>query len=312
MALGLSVEVVRILRRAAQLHLILLTIAHRAMPPSKSPRQVSSKLRTASGSSIKLGESSKAPAQSRKRAAQASVEEDSEDELGLNGNALESEEEEVSVDGMEDEESGDEEESFPELDSGSEDELEEGSAKGLALDDADLDQDTDDSEYGGLGDEESGDEEGYNSSDIEALYSSSTSVSSHASSSKYQLNTRDKGQATAAKDEELAKRTDLTTDQKLERMIADGIVKPDETLGSDAKISHAKEGKGVLRPSKLVPGGYRREYDDVEAGYGSESSTEDVRALTEPCWSCPDVRLESQHRWQHPHGVVRRPSSYRV
>jgi ribosome biogenesis protein ERB1 len=59
-------------------------------------------------------------------------------------------------------------------------------------------------------------------------------------------------------------------------MIAKNSVKPDEAIGTDDKVSRAKEGVGSLVPSKLVEGGYKREYEDVEAGYGSESSTEDV------------------------------------
>jgi hypothetical protein len=42
---------------------------------------------------------------------------------------------------------------------------------------------------------------------------------------------------------------------------------------------------GKLRPSKLVKGGYRREYEDIEAGYGSESSTEDVSTRVDPAAS---------------------------
>jgi ribosome biogenesis protein ERB1 len=67
----------------------------------------------------------------------------------------------------------------------------------------------------------------------------------------------------------------LDMDERLSRLIARNTVKPDESVGAEGKLSTAKESKGKLVPSKLVPGGYRREYDDIEAGYGSESSTED-------------------------------------
>lgn len=43
----------------------------------------------------------------------------------------------------------------------------------------------------------------------------------------------------------------------------------------NGKLSSAKEGVGRMVKSKLVPGGWMREYDEIEAGYGSESSTED-------------------------------------
>ncbi|KAK4684288.1 ribosome biogenesis protein ERB1, partial [Tremellales sp. Uapishka_1] len=89
-----------------------------------------------------------------------------------------------------------------------------------------------------LDDEESGSEEGYNSSDIDAM------------------------------DEE-------ESEEKLDTMIRNATVKPLEQLGTDEQVSRAKEGTGKLVKSRLVEGGMRREYDDVEAGYGSESSTED-------------------------------------
>lgn len=59
-------------------------------------------------------------------------------------------------------------------------------------------------------------------------------------------------------------------------MIAKNTIKPDDNVGTDGRISNAKQGHGKLVRSKLVDGGYKREYEDVEAGYGSESSTEDV------------------------------------
>lgn len=191
-------------------------------------------------------------------------EEDEEDEEDLvpNGGELEMGEDEEDEDDDELDEDEDEE-AFPELDSGSDDGDDE-------EDEADLEaagQAEDDSDDELLDDEGTGSESGYNSSDIDALGeeddddnasipSSSTSVQLSPSSSKDNLN--------------------LSTDEKLSKMIAKHSVKPDETLGTDDQISRAKEGQGKLVRSKLVKGGYRREYDDVEAGYGSESSTEDV------------------------------------
>jgi len=189
-----------------------------------------------------------APRTSRKRAAESSPEIEDDEFAELEGNL------EVSDEG-EDNEEGDEEEDedeFPELDSGSElgdfeedDEEEEG-------DDEDEEDDTDDEL---LDDEDDGSESGYNSSDIERMYGSSPESSILASP---QSGNRE-----------------LSTDERLSRLIAKNTVKPDDSLGAEGKLSHAKEGKGKLRPSKLVPGGYTREYDDIEAGYGSESSTED-------------------------------------
>ena len=69
---------------------------------------------------------------------------------------------------------------------------------------------------------------------------------------------------------------DLTTDEQLSKLIAKNTIKPDDEVGTDGRISNAKQGNGKLVRSKLVDGGYKREYEDVEAGYGSESSTEDV------------------------------------
>lgn len=157
-------------------------------------------------------------------------------------------------------EESDGEEAFPELDSGSE---------GDDQDDEEEDEEDEEDEEEGadsesesgsedLNDEESGSESGYNSSDIERMYaSSSTSLPPSPRGSHKNL---------------------LSTDEKLSRMIAKHSVKPDERIGTDVDLSTAKKGVGKLRPSKLVKGGYRREYEDIEAGYGSESSTEDVSA----------------------------------
>ena len=189
---------------------------------------------------------SRIPAQSKTNK-KRQVEPESEDDEDVGEFDVDEEGIEISEDedgdDEEEEEEGDDDE-FPELDSGSEDEHVE----------ADGVNDDTDSEQEDLDDEDSGSESGYNTSDIEAMYSSSTSVSSSPKSSG----------------------KELSIDEKLSRLVAKNTIKPDESIGTDEKISRAKEGTGRLRPSKLVPGGYLREYEDIEAGYGSESSTEDV------------------------------------
>ncbi|EIW70055.1 hypothetical protein TREMEDRAFT_38717 [Tremella mesenterica DSM 1558] len=128
-----------------------------------------------------------------------------------------------------------EEDEFPEIDSASENDIEE----------SDLEK---------LDDEDSGSESGYNSSDIDEMYETPTSsLSGSPRSEKKQLN----------------------GEEKLAKLIKANTVKPNEDLGAEEKISHAKEGHGKLKPSKLVKGGYIREYPEYEAGYGSDSSTED-------------------------------------
>ena len=190
---------------------------------------------------------------SKKRGAEEiPTEKEDDDEFGVNGDGLDLSDEGSESDGEYDEDvdgvNGDEED-FPELDSGSEEE--EGDDK---LKTRQHGGDDTDSEDEPLDDEETGSESGYNSSDIDAMYSSATSHSSSPSSSKQ----------------------NLSLDEKLSKLIAENSVKPDERIGTDEKVSRAKDGTGKLVPSKLVAGGYKREYDDVEAGYGSESSTEDV------------------------------------
>lgn len=177
---------------------------------------------------------------SKKRPAALSPSPGVESDEELNADELELVEDgesDAESDGDEDEEG----EVFPELDSGEDED--EG-------DDEDGDYD-DTSEEEDLGDEESGSESGYNSSDIDGDSGASSSTS--PSTSRVGL-----------------------VDDKLEKLIIKNTVKPDENIGGDEKISLAKDGVGRVVPSKLVPGGYRREYEDVEAGYGSESSTEDV------------------------------------
>lgn len=143
------------------------------------------------------------------------------------------------------------EDKFPELDSGSDGDIEEG----LEADEAEADSD---SEVEAFDDEDDGSESGYNSSDIERMYEDGSRASSPATSI-----------ATLSDDES------LNPDERLSRLIARHTVKPDDSVGAEGQLSYAKESTGLLVPSKLVPGGYRRKYRDIEAGYGSESSTED-------------------------------------
>jgi ribosome biogenesis protein ERB1 len=172
---------------------------------------------------------------SKKRAAPPPVEEDDEDEGFLNGDTLDMSDDEM-VEGESGEEEEDEE-AFPELDSGSD----EG-------DDEDEEED----------DEEDGSESGYNSSDIE------------------RLEDEDEDEEDSPFTTPSSSQENLTIDEKLSRMIAKSSSKPDEAIGTDGKISLAKDGKGRMVKSKFVEGSYIREYDEYEAGYGSESSTEDV------------------------------------
>jgi hypothetical protein len=142
-------------------------------------------------------------------------------------------------------EEDEDEDEFPELDSGSElaDDAMEGDSEDELLDD-----------------EETGSESGYNTSDIEDMENDSDAPSS----------------STSAPPSRSSSFKDLTSDEQLSKLIAKNTIKPDDEVGTDGRISNAKQGNGKLVRSKLVDGGFKREYDDVEAGYGSESSTEDV------------------------------------
>ena len=181
----------------------------------------------------------------KKRVAEVLFAGEEDGELDINEKGMDHGEERNTIGELElDESQG--EDNFPELDSGSEGE---GDTHGIPGE-----QETD-SEY----EEDFGSESGYNTSDIEGRYGSSpfTSIPPSPSSSSNKF----------------------TTDEKLSRLISENTLKPDEAVGTDERISHAKEGNGRLARSRLVPGGYKREYEDVEAGYGSESSTEDVSCL---------------------------------
>jgi hypothetical protein len=119
------------------------------------------------------------------------------------------------------------------------------------------------------------DEEGYNSSDIDALDNSDDGDNND--------------------DDVLTPATSPTSSISLDDLIARHTSKPNEEeyqgarsvitggralLGdgrfSTGKFSSAKEGLGRVRESKWVEGSYVREYEEFEAGYGSESSTEEV------------------------------------
>ncbi|GHJ86880.1 hypothetical protein NliqN6_3282 [Naganishia liquefaciens] len=127
--------------------------------------------------------------------------------------------------------------------------------------------------------DEEDDEEGYNTSDIEAMENASDEeadlvddTSSVASSS-------------------IAPSTVPDSNLTLDQLIARHTYKPEENMDihitaatggrplvgdeKSGKFSSAKEGTGKLVPSKFVKGAMTREYDDIEAGYGSESSTEE-------------------------------------
>ena len=186
-----------------------------------------------------------------KRSAQALVAGKEDEELNIKEQGLSLGE---VGDGEEDsdEDVSEDDEPFPELDSGSE-----------TGEDGERLHNNDDSvsEDEGLDDEDSGSASGYNSSDIERRFESSPSTSIPTSPS---TSTNDL----------------LTTDEKLSRMISKSTMKPDEAVGTDARLSHAKQGHGRLKKSRLVEGGFKREYEDVEAGYGSESSTEDVSQVS--------------------------------
>ncbi|WWC69225.1 ribosome biogenesis protein ERB1 [Kwoniella pini CBS 10737] len=206
-----------------------------------SSSRVATNLKTING---KAGPSTILKNKNKKRAVQE-VSEDEDDDFASVGSGIDMSDDEEVEEGEENED----EEAFPEFDSEIEDEVDqadEGDSESEELDD----------------EEESGSESGYNSSDIEAMY--------------------DEEEDNENEDEEYSPLTspssshkELSTDEKLSKLIAKNSIKPDESLGTDAKISKAKEGVGKLVPSKFVEGGYKREYEDYEAGYGSESSTED-------------------------------------
>jgi ribosome biogenesis protein ERB1 len=135
------------------------------------------------------------------------------------------------------------------------------------------------------------DEEGYNSSDIDAL-----SSSSHASSFP---NKTPRDEPTL--DELFSRHT--TKPNETEYSLTGSVATGGRALEGDGrwrtgKFSSAKEGMGRKRESRYAKGSYVREYDEIEAGYGSESSTEDVSSgpLFKPFFSSPWLtRLRTTH-----------------
>lgn len=186
----------------------------------------------------------KTAGKSKKRAVEQ-VSEESDEEFGDQGSGIDMSDDEEEVDGDDEE---DEDEAFPEFDS----ELEDNDQEEASDEEQDEQDTSDESE---IVEEDSDSESGYNTSDIERMYASDDDLSSEEN--KY-----------------------LPVDEKLSRLIAKNTVKPDDSIGTDDKISRAKEGVGRLVPSKHVKGSFVREYDEYEAGYGSESSTEDVSYIS--------------------------------
>jgi hypothetical protein len=192
------------------------------------------------------------------------------------------------------EEDDDENEPFPELDLGSSDEEEDGDFE-VGGNEADSEED----DPAAAGDDEEDlsddDSEGYNSSDIDALSQSSTQPTSYTRS-----------------------RTSRSK-SPISNFIAENTTKPDER---DPSIILRPEDPmaGKMVVSKLT-GRPKRVYPDIEAGYGSESSTEDVSpspslssavATAGPSYTDPSANLylgpESSRR--HPRPLVRRPASH--
>jgi ribosome biogenesis protein ERB1 len=183
------------------------------------------------------------------------------------------------------------------------------------------------------------DEEGYNSSDIDALDSGddeeddgaltpATSLGSSSDLDKLiKKHTSKPSESEYLGDQETHYRGSLVTGGRA--LTGDG------RWGTD-KFSSAKEGSGRLRKSKFVEGSWVREYEEFEAGYGSESSTEEVSRVVffpESLAGETDCRpslsrrfslfslfrtfpyvdsVEHQHDRKHPYRVVRRPTPYRL
>lgn len=149
--------------------------------------------------------------------------------------------------------------------------------KVLVQDDGDLaDSESEEDSQAGL---DLDDEEGYNSSDIDALDSGddeeddgaltpATSLGSTSDLDKLiKKHTSKPSESEYLGDQETHYRGSLVTGGRA--LTGDG------RWGTD-KFSSAKEGSGRLRKSKFVEGSWVREYEEFEAGYGSESSTEEV------------------------------------
>ena len=141
-----------------------------------------------------------------------------------------------------------------------------------------------DDEDEGEDDEDEDDEEGYNTSDIEAMEDASEEEAD------------DVDDASSVASSSIAPSTVPDSNLTLDQLIARHTYKPEENMDvhitaatggrplvgdeKSGKFSSAKEGTGKLVPSKFVKGAMTREYDEIEAGYGSESSTEEVSLFT--------------------------------
>lgn len=200
-------------------------------------------------------------------------------ELGADSDENDDDDDEAGAGGMADSEEDDDEDEFPELDIGSSDDDEPSddevvpalsrprgrkpagrptasSSKKTMDDEADDESDPLEEDEGAvLTDEEDGSQSGYNSSDIddEPFGSPSTTSTSLPRSSSSRLR----------------------SSSPMSRFIAEHTVKPDER---DHAVPEKPEDElaGKMVISELT-GRPKRVYRDVEAGYGSESSTEDVR-----------------------------------
>lgn len=149
-----------------------------------------------------------------------------------------------------------------------------------------------DDEDEGEDDEDEDDEEGYNTSDIEAMEDASEEEAD------------DVDDASSVASSSIAPSTVPDSNLTLDQLIARHTYKPEENMDvhitaatggrplvgdeKSGKFSSAKEGTGKLVPSKFVKGAMTREYDEIEAGYGSESSTEEVSLFTLEIGFSPD------------------------
>ena len=146
----------------------------------------------------------------------------------------------------------DTEEPFPELDLASSDE-----------DDGDFADGEGDDDNEGVDSDDDDEEEGYNSSDIDALDddegTSPPPSLTHSRSTGFSRSSRSRSRS------------------PISHFIAENTTKPDERDPSII-LRQEDERAGVWTVSQLT-GRPKRVYPDIEAGYGSESSTEDVSGL---------------------------------
>ncbi len=134
-------------------------------------------------------------------------------------------------------------------------------------------------------DDDDDDEEGYNSSEIDAMEGSSSPSSSihppsRPTSSLSLTNTKSKSIPKSSQPSHFPypHPPPSETLDPLSHLISLHTTKPDESISFDGSrmVSVAKQGVGKMVPSRFVKGKMRREYEEYEAGYGSESSTEEV------------------------------------